>query len=203
MINPLWRVEFLYHVGGFTLVNTLHVWESGAGPFTQTAQNVADAVNTDLQATFRNMLDDVYTLDEIKATKVKDPYGVGVVPAPGSHPIGVLGARASANHDLPNRICTMISWRTDSGGRRARGRFFCPPLEASTSIAADLIGSGTAYGLAVAAFAADVVDQGLGSSLEYVVYSPTQHRLGLTPFVFKITGYVWPRKLAYLSSRDD
>jgi hypothetical protein len=202
VINPVWRVEFRCSIGTLLMVNTLHVVETGAGPFVKTAVNVADEVNTDLQATYRAMLGSTYSLDEIFAVQIPAVYGGVGVPAAGSHPLGIGGARTLADTDLPPRICTMVQWLSATYGKHARGRFYCPPAESKATVVENIISGSSAYGTAVAAFAADVVDQGMAAPLKYCVYSPTRHAAGDDVPWYVITGSKWSQKLAYLSSRD-
>lgn len=99
-------------------------------------------------------------------------------------------------------------------GRSFRGRFFAPPLEGKTAVVADLISATNDYSTGLVAFADKVKDANLAaggtwSTLwvstwtgKFVVYSPTRHAQGSSPFTSDITGYSYSRRLAYLSSRD-
>jgi hypothetical protein len=207
----LFRVNFLYHLGTLRCVNTLHVATTGGAP---SPQNVADEINTHLQATFRNLLATTYTWDSIDVQTVTDPNNPAEVPVGYSKPIALAGARVVSNSDLPPRICGMATWRTGAVGRSFRGRFFGPPLESTTQVVGDVITAAGTYTPALNAFAARVVEANLASGStwsslwldtwhgKFVVYSPTRHRQALDPYYRDITSYSNTTRLAYLSSRD-
>lgn len=212
----IYRVNWISTKGTLEVVNTQHVFADGDAWLDPdpTPQEVADEIYANIGLHYRNMLDDSYTLDRLDVTTVTDPNQPDQVPLSGSHAVGVAGNRASTNEDLPPRIGGLITWRTGLGGRNFRGRMFCPPLESSAEVEADLIKSGQAYSNAINNFAAAVqvgnLSSGSGWSTawidtwhgKFVVYSPTRHKLGLSPIYAVITAGTFNRRFAYLSSRD-
>jgi hypothetical protein len=192
-------------------VNTLHVHTTQNDP---SPGALSDEINTKMQAAYRNLLPTTYTFDSIDVQTVVNPNNPSEVPAAGSHALGIAGARTVADEDLPPRIGGLLSWKTDSIGRYARGRFYGPPLEKKAAISGDLIAAGDDYSTAMNAFGAMVTDANLSggsswSSLwlttwqgKFVVYSPTRHKLNTSPYWFDIKSYAYTRRLAYLSSRD-
>lgn len=214
-MSQIYRVSFRSHLGTLEVVNTLHLHTNPDIGFPDpTPTAVAAEVNTELQAAYRNLLGTTYTFDSIDVVTVPDPNNPSEVPVAGTYGLGIAGARTLADSDLPPRICGMLAWRTGLVGRSFRGRFFGPPLEASTAIVADLISAANAYTTAMNAFGQKVADANLaaGSSWStlwqdtwhgrFVVYSPTRRRQGFSPAWADITAYTNSRRVAYLSSRD-
>lgn len=213
----LFRVEFISHAGTLQVVNTLHVlangdpWTHGGDP---TPTQVADEINTKMQALYLNMLTPAYTFDRIHVVQVPNPNDPSQVPTAGEHNENLAGARTVGDSDLPPRIGGLLTFRTGLVGRGFRGRMFCPPLEKKAAIVADLIAPADDYTVAMNAFGAKVVDANLASGStwstlwtdtwhgKFVTYSPTRHKQGNTPFTADITSYTNTRRLAYLSSRD-
>lgn len=212
--HVLFRITFISHVGAVEIVNTLHgvtgadvSWET---PDLDEPKNVADAVNSALQATYRGMLGENAMLDRITAASVVDPAIPGDISVIGSHELGVAGARTVSDDDLPASICGRITWRTPLSGKSFRGRMFCPPVEVDSSFTDDLLSAGGAYALALAAFAQEVVDSndgtgldvaGGGGNLEFVVYSPTRRAALHNPFITVINGFTVQRDVSLLKSR--
>lgn len=212
----IYRINFVSFKDRLEVVNTLHVWADGdfvSNP-DPSAQQVADEVSGHLNLQYRGMLGAEYTLDRIDCVTVTDPNQPSQVPSAGSHSVQSPGLHAGSNVDLPPRIGGMVQWRTGNVGRSFTGRFFCPPLENSTEIAADLITAGGAYSTAVNLFTGTVLDGSLSGGGSwgslwtdtwhgyFGVYSPTRHKRGEAPFLSRITGATYKRHLAYLSSRD-
>lgn len=209
-----YRVNFLYRTLTFNNVCTLHAadlepWDNDGTPH---LANVLAGVS-ELVTPFRAMLRTNWTLDGIDVQTVPDPNQPDQVPSASSLAVGLAGTRTTTDAHLPPRIGGMIKWRTSLVGRSFRGRMFCPPLEDTGSIVADLISSGSLYSIAMTAFANRVLDGnriGPGADyggvwdsepLNWGVYSPTRHKLNLLSFTI-INGFTVDNKLAYLSSRD-
>lgn len=212
----IYRVTFVSHTGALEIATVLHVEATGDDWLTPTPtpQQVADQVNTKMQAPYRNLLTTAYTFDRIDASTVTDPADPNQVPLHATHVVNAVGTRAPADSDLPPRICGMLRLNTALGGRSFRGRMFGPPLEGKAAIVSDLISATNDYTLAMNAFGDMIADANLaaGSSWgtlwsdtwhgRFVVYSPTRHRQGATPHAADVTSYTNTRRLAYLSSRD-
>lgn len=170
------------------------------------------AVATELATPFRALMTTGYTLGEIVTTTVTNPNDLDEVPQQVSTAVGLAGTRASANLDLPPRVCGLIGWKTNLTGRSFRGRMYTPPIESTSELSANLL---TVAGVHVqmTAFANRVLDGNrIGPGADYGgawdagastfgVYSPTRHAQLLLAYTI-INGWTLTRKPSYLSSRD-
>lgn len=214
----LYRVNFVSKLGTIDIVNVLHVVTESDVAWPLTPPNpspaeVAAEVNSKVQAPYRSMLGANATLERISVSTVPKPGDPSQVPTVGEYAVGVAGARAVADPDLPPALCGHITWRTASAGKSFRGRSFCPPIEQKGEIEDNLLTTGGDYFLAMTFFADTIEDANLDSGStwsslwrdtwhgRFVVYSPTRHAADESPWTSDITVGVPRRDIGELRSR--
>jgi len=85
---------------------------------------VAKDVHDQFAGPYVSLLSSLDTWDQVVARQWEVP---GVAPGEGSFPVATLGARAVAQQDLAPACCALISLKTATPKRYARGHVFAPP----------------------------------------------------------------------------
>lgn len=152
---------------GTLAVNVLHFsaaqLSSPAGP-----QTWADDLYTWLGTTYRNMLPTSYTWDNITTNTVEEP---GADPGEGIHLVNLAGSRAPTDTKLNPGLGILVSFKTGTPKRYARGRMHPPPALSSTELqAGNYWLSANPYQTAVQAFLTALL---AGHTIGDTTYFPT------------------------------
>lgn len=196
------RVAFRSHETstGALVVNVLHfVAAQLSGP--ADPQDWAGDMLGHFGTLYRNMLTTGYVLDNVTTNTVEEE---GVEPGEGIAISGGQGTRAAGDTKLDAGICALLSLKTATPKKYARGRIFLPPVvDAAQLQAGGGFSGGGSYWTAVQAFRSSL-DAGFSqgdTTYTPVVFSRTQLSRGFTPYHFNVVLSVASLKPHYLRSR--
>jgi len=186
---------------GTEYVNVIHVEVDSftSGPdYDQAAHEIWDRISGGY---IEQLTTGMHCLD---LTVTTEDY-VGAVPAQGQHVVNLPGTRAITNEALSQGLCQLISWKTATPKRYARGHTFMPPgLDTFIASAGGQWDSSKQYWFGCKAFA-DSYSVGWsgssGNAYAPIVFSRTRVKLNQTPYQFPITGYRMDPKQHFLRSR--
>lgn len=150
-------------------------------------------------------LNGLATEDQFVQLVVTDENYPGSTFGQGVHVVGLPGTRAPTDGRLNRAICAVVSWKTATAKRYARGHTFMWPVQSSTECSANgQLNSTGAYASALGAFASAYVAGHTAGSTSYtpIIYSRTRQARGQTPFTFPVLalGVIWNQH--WLSSRS-
>lgn len=196
------RAAFRSHetATGRLMVNVIHY---EAAQLTSPADPTAWAndIYTHLGTTYRNMLTTNYLWDNITTNTVPEP---GADPAEGIHLVNLAGTRSAGDTRLDQGLCALLSLKSNTPKKYARGRLFLPPVldSAQLQAGAGFAGAGT-YWTAVQAFRVALEAGFTIGDTTYgpAVFSRTQLLRGASPYRFPVVTTVAALAPHYLRSR--
>lgn len=163
--------------------------------------SIASDISTWLAAPWRAILSTADTFNQIVVTDENYPgstHGQGVAS------VASAGLRTLSDTSFSPGICGMLSYKTATAKRYARGHTFMPPAYSS---AAGSAGGGWAgantYTSAIVTFLQTLAPGHTAGSTSYIpeVFSRTRAAAGLTPFAFPFTAVFNSPKQHFLRSR--
>ena len=197
IVRAAWRSS--HAPSGPDIVNTLHFvaaqLSSPADPDTW-----ASDIDTRFRTSYKGLLTDSTKLHELTTTCVD---GFGDIGVQGSVVIEQYGTRSEASAPLAEALCQVLSLKTATHKRYARGRMFLPPALVSGAIDAGGIWKASdAYWTNATTFA-NLLAGWTHGDITYapVVYSRRRKQLELSPAWFPITGYQQRSEQHWLRSR--
>lgn len=186
---------------GALIINVLH-YEVDALSSPVDPVGVAADVYAHLGPKYLPMMYNNEVLHDVTVTTETYP---GSVPAQGVKSVEVAGTRSTADQKLPPALCALLSWKTSTPKRYARGHMFCPPATSSASMTtAGLIDSSGVYGTACSAFGTAYITGFTAGSTSYapIIFSKSQVHKALTPFIFPIIGFQLKSNASWLRKRS-
>ena len=167
-------------------VNVIH-FQLAALSSVSNWSNIANEIMTAYGTEYRNVLTDSMTMHDITVTTEEAPGGT---PSQGVHSVELAGTRSQADASLGPSQCILLSAKTNTPKRYARGHIFLPPgLNASSVTSHGTWSSSNAYWTTATALKNKLASsQNVGdNTYTYEIYSKTQRSKGFTPFAFPVT----------------
>lgn len=186
---------------GALVVNVIHV-EADVLTSPPNYANIADDIATWLAAKWVLMLPVGYTLLDVTVTEETYP---GSTPAQGISVRNSQGARTTPDTDLDVGLCQILQLKSATPKRYARGHIFAPPaISSSEAKAGGVWDPLKPYASAVGGFGQQLTPGFSAGSTTYspIIFSTTQVKKGLTPFVFPVVAAVATPVMHMLHSRQ-
>ncbi len=140
-------------------------------------------------------------IDSVDAVTEVIPPDIGRA---GSFTAGVLGTLSTGARDAPSGACAIITKKTGTPSRSARGHFSLPgPRSTSFYSAQNWGGTFVTAATTLLGDLDDSFDIGTitAAHMHPVIYSRTRHLAGLTPYTFRVTGATLRSQIHWLRSR--
>lgn len=163
---------------------------------------IAVDIRDHLLATYTGLFPAFCTLQDVTATEYDYP---GSTPAQGVAGIGTSGSRSTPDTKLDPALCPLLSLRTATPKRYARGHLFLPPVFDTAELAnGGKINTGGTLGIAINNFIDALKDSFTVGSTDYapIIFSRRRVQLNQTPFTFPVTSVTWDARQHWLRKRN-
>lgn len=170
-------------------------------------QSLADAFRDDVIPTYKALFTPTITINPVLVEQEKDPQNPTSPRSSWTSGTDVVGTKTESTDELPLATTFLASLRTDTVGRRARGRIFIPGVWLEGEQSGGVWGS-NAHTLA-AAFTDSIPRQPdispplSDSTANWCVYSRTQRGADLDPYAPHITSVLLRNGVYWLRSRQN
>jgi hypothetical protein len=196
------RASFEAHnpLTGLLIVNVFHI-EVDTLTSPPNWSSIASDIYAWLGVLWNAQLASEDTFDQVVVTDADYPgstFGQGVVL------VGTAGGRVPTDGKLNRALCGVVSWKTATAKRYARGHTFFAPTQSSTELTSTgQMSTSGPYMTAVQAFANAYQGGHTVSSTGYTpeIFSRTRVKQGATPFAFPILSHSLSQQQHWLRSR--
>jgi hypothetical protein len=184
------------------MVSTFHMEVVPETTFSDPDPNdVASGIWGHISAGFLENTANNVSVNELVIDEQVLPPAIGVQ---GSHTVNIAGNLVPTGSQLPDGVCAVINWRTETASRNSRGWMHPPSGIGSGELVDNNLS--TAYHTLVGALAADMVGEVDFGSLfpargTFGTFSRTRFKESLTPYFFPVTGYRVNTQSKYLRTR--
>lgn len=209
MANRVYAVRWIgTYSDGVSVVNGLHYETQPPTLGDEPAPvDVLNKLDTELTTLYRNCLPSAVTVHAITLAERLSPSEIasGQVPHGAAKELELAGTLSPADTKLPEAISAIVQLRTGVPLRSARGYVALPSPLGSASLTNGGLWTGSTKS-AYDAFAAKVDDDyEIGTvavtSIVPVVYSPTRHDRGVSPWSFQVEAGTLVNKAKWRRSR--